>query len=295
MTTKEDWIVAGRITAQAREFSRELIKPGVKLIDAAEKIEAKIIELGGELAFPVNISLNHIAAHYTPIPGDELVFSDQVVKVDIGVCVNGAIGDSAYTVDLSGKYSALVDASYQALEEVKKILKAGVTIGEIGKTIQDTITKLGFSPVKNLCGHALGPYALHAGQQFPNYDTGDKTVIEPGMIFAIEPFATDGRGLVQESGEAIIYSQTGNRPVRDPAARKLLQKIDGFTGLPFATRHVVSEVEGPRLRLAIRSLKLAGNVDDYPPLAEVSGGMVSQAEDSFMIDEDGKAIVLTKL
>lgn len=294
MTTREDWIKAGQITADVKEYSKSLIKPGVRLLDAAEKIEGKIMELGGDVGFPVNISLDDCAAHYSPTPIDKSEFTDEIIKIDIGVSVNGAIGDSAYTVDLSGKYTDLVNSSLNALKNATKIIAPGTTLGEIGKTIQETIQSDGFSPIKNLSGHGLAPYSVHSGMQVPNYDTGDKTELREGMIFAVEPFATNGTGLVKDSGEAVIYSQIGNRPVRDMTARKLLSKISALQGLPFATRHFAEEFGYNRLRLALRTLKLAGNVNDYPPLVEVGGGMVSQAENSFMIDADGKVIILTE-
>ncbi len=291
MEDMKDWIKAGKITREVIEFSKEVVRPGIRLFDAAEKIEAKIRELGGGIGFPVNISLNNIAAHYTPVPDDELAFEDQVVKVDVGVCYNGAIGDSAHTIDLSGKYSDLVKASREALNAAEKILGEGTTLGDIGKTIQETINSYGFTTIKNLSGHGLDRYKVHSPPQIPNYNTGDSTELKKGMIFAMEPFATDGAGIVQDSGEAMIFSQTASRPVRDPAARKLMSEITKLNGLPFCTRHFSHY--GARLKLALRSLKLAGNITDYAPLGEIKHGMVSQAENSFYIDDDGNAVNLT--
>ncbi len=282
----EDWIKAGKISKEVREYAKTLVRPGMKLIDVAEKIEAKIIELGGSVGFPVNISLNDVAAHYTPVFDDTLEFKDQVVKIDIGVCVNGAIGDSAFTVDLSGNYEKLVNASEEALKNASSILKPGVTLGEIGRTIYDTISSYGFTPVKNLSGHGLGLYNIHSSPQIPNYDTSDPTRLEKGMFIAIEPFATNGNGLVKESGEAMIFSQVAKKPVRDPTARKLLADIMKLNGLPFASRHFASKYGDGRLKLALRSLKQAGIIHSYPPLVEVNNGMVSQAEHSFYIDDE---------
>ncbi len=282
----ENWIKAGKISAEVREYAKTLIKPGEKLFDVAEKIESKIVELGGCVGFPVNISLNSFAAHYTPVYNDDLIFRDQVVKVDIGVCVEGAIGDSAFTVDLSGNYSKLVDASEDALKEASKILKPGVTLGEIGKTIYNTINSYGYTPIKNLSGHGLDLYSVHSKPQIPNYDTGDSTKLEKGMFIAIEPFATNGKGMVKESGEAMIFSQVVKRPVRDPVARKLLAEISELKGLPFASRHFVAKYGQGRLRLALRALKQSGIIHDYPPLVEVDNGIVTQAEHSFYIDDE---------
>ncbi|MFW6449602.1 MAG: type II methionyl aminopeptidase [Nanoarchaeota archaeon] len=290
----EDWVNAGKISAQVREYAKTLVKPGTRLFEVAEKIEAKIIELGGEIGFPVNISMDHIAAHYTPFPNDELTFKDQLVKIDIGVQVNGAIGDSAFTIDLSGKNQKLVEASEKALENATAILKEGITLGQIGKVIQDTINSYGFTPIKNLSGHGLDYFTVHCPPQIPNYNTGDETTLKKGMYFAIEPFATDGSGLVKESGEASIFSQSDKKPVRDMGARKLLKDISSKNGLPFATRHFAHKYSEGRLKLALRQLKLAGNVKDYPPLVEAKKGKISQAEHSFYIDESGEIIVLTK-
>ena len=139
MAERADWIEAGRIAKEAREFSKTLAKPGARILDIAEKVEAKIRELGAVPGFPVNISMDEIAAHYTPVPEDAIVLENQVVKIDIGTCYNGAIGDTAYTVDLSGRYSELVKAAREALDNAIKLLSPGTCLGEIGRTIQETI------------------------------------------------------------------------------------------------------------------------------------------------------------
>ncbi|GAG18527.1 unnamed protein product, partial [marine sediment metagenome] len=166
---------AGRIAGQALEYGKSLIKPGVLVLDVVEKIEAKIKELGGEPAFPVQISLNETAAHYCPDKNDETKLNDQVVCLDVGVSVDGFIGDTACTVDLSGKNSELVLASEEALKNAIAIIKPGVKVGEIGKVIEETITKHGFRPVKNLSGHGLDEYNIHDFPTIPNYDNEDDT------------------------------------------------------------------------------------------------------------------------
>jgi methionyl aminopeptidase len=292
MEDYKDWILSGKIASQAREYSKSLIKPGEKLFDIAEKIEAKIKELNAELAFPVNLSMNETAAHYTPFPEDDIILNDEILKVDLGTSVNGAIGDTAYTFDLSGKYSDLVKSSEEAVNNAAKLIQIGTTLGEIGKTIQETIQSYGFSSVKNLSGHGLGRYEIHSSPQIPNYDTHDKTVLTKGMLIAIEPFATNGIGMIKESGAPMIYSQIGKKPVRDFTARKVLDDISHFKELPFATRWLTKKYTPQRLNLALRSLSLAGNLHSYPPLVEVSKGIVAQTEHSFLIDD--KVIMLTK-
>jgi methionyl aminopeptidase len=291
MEDYKDWILAGKIAAEVREYSKNLIHPGEKLIDIAEKIEGKIKELGAQPAFPVNLSMNETAAHYTPVTGDKIILNDELLKVDIGTSVNGAIGDTAYTIDLSGKYSDLVKASAEAVDNAAKIIQIGTSLGEIGKTIQETIQSHGFSPVKNLSGHGLLRYGIHGSPQIPNYDTHDRTELKEGMLIAVEPFATTGIGLIKESSSPMIYSQAGRNPVRDFTARKILDDISAYKDLPFATRWLTGKYSEARLMLAIRSLSLAGNLRSYPPLVEVNKGLVSQAEHSFLVDD--KVIILT--
>jgi len=288
----ENWIKAGKIAAEVREFSKPLIIPGAKLLDIAEQIEAKIRELDAIPGFPVNLSLNSTAAHYTAVPNDEIVLEDQIIKIDIGTCFEGAIGDTAYTVDLSGKYKELVKASEEALANTIKILRPGVSLGEIGKTIQETIESFGYVPVRNLSGHGLGDYSVHEKPSIPNVNTNDPTVLNKGQTIAIEPFATDGAGMIKESSNPMIFSQINNRPVRNPFTRKIQQEISSYKMLPFPTRWLAKKFGEGRTRMAIRELMLAGNIRDYPPLVEIKKGMVSQAEHSFIINEKTKITTL---
>jgi len=288
----EDWIKAGKIAGEVREFSKGLIKPGEKLLDIADKIEAKIKALGAVPGFPVNLSSNEIAAHYTPVANDETILDDQVLKVDIGTCCNGAIGDTAYTIDLSGKYTDLVKASSEALKNVQKMLQIGVSLGEVGKTIQETIESYGYTPVKNLSGHGLGQYSVHQPPSIPNINTGDKTELVDGMTIAIEPFATTGAGLIKESNNPMIFSQIGTRPVRSPFARDIMKFISQYKELPFASRWLSEKFGEGKTRLGMRDLLQIDNVKGYPPLPEINKGMVTQAEHSFIIQDKVKTTTL---
>ena len=186
---------AGNIAAHARDFGISLIKKGNSLLDVTKKVEAKIIELGGEMAFPPQISLNDCAAHFCPDADDKIIFDNQVCSLDVGVHVDGFIGgDTAATVDLSGENEDLVKASREALENAIKIIKPGIKISEIGKVIQETITGYGFAPVRNLSGHGLDEFNIHAKPSIPNYDNGDNTELQENQLIAIEPFASKGAG-----------------------------------------------------------------------------------------------------
>ncbi|MBD3310803.1 type II methionyl aminopeptidase [Candidatus Woesearchaeota archaeon] len=286
----EDYKKAGNIAHQALQYGKELIRPGAKLLEVSEKVEKRIAELGGELAFPVQISCDEIAAHYCADPDDPLVFEKQVACLDVGVHVNGAIGDNALTVDLSREHGDLVKASREALEAAAEILGPGVTLGKIGRAIQDAIEGRGFSPVRNLSGHGLDLYNIHAYPQIPNYDTADDSILENGMFIAIEPFATDGAGMIYETERANIFSLGEKRPVRNPITRQVLKEIEKYKGLPFTTRWLARKFPLFRVRLALREMKQLEMLKEYPPLPDKNKGLVSQAEDSFYISDEAECL-----
>ncbi|MBW2997164.1 type II methionyl aminopeptidase [Candidatus Woesearchaeota archaeon] len=292
--TLNKYLEAGKIAGQALEFGKGLVKPGVKILDIAEKIEAKIVELGGQPAFPVNISFNDTAAHYTPLPNDETVLSDQIVKLDVGVHVDGFVGgDTAATIDLSGKYSDLVKASREALNAALKVIQVGTTLGEIGKEIEDAITSLGLKPVRNLSGHGIGEWSVHNIPSIPNYDTGEKAALKEGMTIAIEPFASDGVGLIQDKGIPYIHSLSGKKPVRNIVTRQIMKKLSGYNGLPFATRWLTKDFPLFKVNFALKELNQLEILKSYPPLVERTNAMVSQAEHSVYVGD--KVIVMTKI
>lgn len=281
-------LLAGKIAAECLEYGRTLIKPGVKLLDVAEKVEQKIISLGALPAFPVNISMNDIAAHYTPIPDDKLIFNDEVIKLDVGAHVDGFIGDNALTIDLSGKYSELVTASRKALDNSLKVVRVGAELCEIGQVIEETILKFGFRPVKNLSGHGLGKFEQHSGINIPNYNNHDRIKLERGQLIAIEPFATDGVGLIHERGSPLIFAQILRKPVRSQITREFLNLITPCQGLPFAPRWFSSKISLPKMNFAIKDLDNLGMLHSYAPLVEKNSGIVSQAEHSVFVDDSVK-------
>ena len=90
---------AGKIAADARDYGIKSIKPGVKLLEIANNVEQRIKDNGADISFPVNISINELAAHYSPRHDDTLVFNKgDVVKLDVGSHVDGYIADTAVTV-----------------------------------------------------------------------------------------------------------------------------------------------------------------------------------------------------
>lgn len=293
-TIKQNYIAAGKISAEVLEYGKSLIKKGNSLLDATEKIEEKIFELGAKPAFPVQISCNEIAAHYCADEDDKIIFEEQVVCLDLGVHVDGAIGDNAYTIDLSGKYNDLVKAAQKALEEALKIINVGTELREIGKMINETIKSYGYNPVRNLSGHGLDLFNIHTKPTIPNIDNGDKTILQKGMVFAVEPFATTGSGVVHDSGLPTVFMLEHKKPVRSQITREILREIETYEGLPFAKRWLTKKF-GAKANFALRELTQLGMIHQFPPLVEVNKGIVTQAEHSVLIDDDGDVVVLTKM
>lgn len=294
-TYKKNFLQAGAFAKEARAFGKSLIQKGASYNDVIAQINRKIIELGAIAAFPPQIALNDVAAHFLPEPDQDIIFIDQVVKLDIGVCYKGAIGDCAVTVDLSGKNQNLIDAAESALLAAEQIIKVGLPIREIGKIIEQTILSYGLNPIRNLSGHGLALYKIHTAPTIPNYEDNSKGIIKPGMTFAIEPFATNGKGLIYEEGQPTIFGLASNQPARSEAAKALLSKIKAFNGLPFAIHDLI--MMGSSLldvRFGLAELMSAGIVDGYAPLIEMAHGLVAQAENSVLVDKEGKVFISTR-
>ncbi|MBI2550087.1 type II methionyl aminopeptidase [Candidatus Woesearchaeota archaeon] len=282
-----DWRKAGKISAVALDYGRKLIKKGALLIEVCNAVDAKIVELGARPSFPSQISLDHVAAHYCPEAGDRTILDVQVCKLDVGACVNGAMGDNAATVDLSGNYAELAAASEKALAAAIKVVKAGIALGEVGKVIQETIASYGFSPIRNLSGHGLGKFEIHTKPTVPNFDNGDKTQLQENEVIAIEPFATTGKGTIYESANAEVFMQASDRQTRDSEVRKVLERIRSYEKLPFAKRWLLKEFPAFKVSVALKILEQQGIIHGFPPLIEEAKGIVSQAEKTVLVKADG--------
>ncbi|MBU2560356.1 type II methionyl aminopeptidase [archaeon] len=284
----EKYIEAGKIAAGIMEEGIAMIKPGVKLLRVANDIEGLIEERGAKPAFPVNISLNAVAAHYSPDAWDESIFEKgDLVKLDLGVHLDGYIADIAKSKDL-GENKDLVNASTEALENAIDAMKPGAMTNEVGAIIEETIKGYGFRPVSNLTGHMLRQWNLHGGIIIPNVSTRHGDQIEEGSVFAIEPFATDGAGRVVDETNAIIFRYIADRPVRMKEARDILKHVKtNFGSLPFAERWVSGMTSRIKLTQALRQLILQKALYAYHILREKEHGTVSQAEHTVIVKEDG--------
>lgn len=283
---KEKILKAGKIASQVKKYVKPIIKKGTSLLEIAEKIESKIIELGGKPAFPTNLSINEVAAHYTPYYNDETT-ADGLLKVDFGVHIDGWIADTAFSVDLenSEENKKLITASEKALNNAVQKSKNGISTGEIGKTIQESIESEGFSPIINLTGHEMEEYELHAGLTIPNIDNKTTEKLKKGL-YAIEPFATAGSGKVYEGKISGIYILVEEKNIRSPEARKILNFItEEYRTLPFCSRWIVKKF-GAKALFSLKQLEDNGNLYQYPQLIEVSHSKVSQAENTILIDDE---------
>ncbi len=289
---KDAIIKAGDIAKKVKVYARELVKPNMPLLELASKIEEKIIELGGKLAFPCNLSINEIAAHYTP-SHDDTTLATGLLKIDFGVHVNGWTADTAFSVDLENneKNKKLIVASRVALEMAQNSINSGVKAASIGKIISKTITNNGANPIINLSGHQMNQYELHCGNSIPNIDDDRVTILEPGL-YAIEPFATFGSGKVRDGKPSGIYQLESDKPIRSPIAREVLNYIiEEYKTLPFCSRWLVKKF-GTKALFGLNQLEKNGNLHHFAQLIEVSNNPVSQAENTVILDD--KTIVTTE-
>jgi methionyl aminopeptidase len=289
----ETYRKAGRIVAEVMEEGIKRIEPEVKLVDVAEFVEGLIRQKGAKPAFPCNISVNAIAAHYSPTAEDKAVFKvGDLVKLDIGVHINGYIADIAKTVVVNGGSNALIKASEKALENVINAVKPGVRTNELGRIVESTIKDLGFLPISNLTGHMLTRGNLHGGVLIPNIKTRHGNVIQEGDVLAIEPFATNGYGRVVDESNAIIFRYLTDRPLRIKEARVILEHVKtNYKNLPFAERWIANLVPKFKLNQALRQLVYSKAIYPYHILREKEHGLVSQAEHTVIVTKTGCEVI----
>ena len=292
----DKYILAGKIAKDARAFGINLIKTGASFLDIVNKVESKILEKGGGLAFPVNISINEIAAHYSPKDNDTKILNKgDVVKLDIGTHIDGYIADTAVTVEIgNNNFNEMIRASSDALDAAINILKPDISLYEIGKVVQQTIESYGFKPVDNLTGHSMQRYILHAGMSVPN--VSDEIYISKpkvGDVLAIEPFATNGAGHVVSGLGSNIYlckESFKQRLIRDRNSKIIFEKIKNeFKTLPFAQRWFKKQFSYSEMSL--KKLSFIGLVKHYPQLIDAKKGIVTQKEHTVIVTEDGCEVI----
>ncbi|MGN0176914.1 MAG: type II methionyl aminopeptidase [Methanobrevibacter sp.] len=297
----ESYIKAGKIVSDIRNEASKMITDGALVIDLVNYVESEILKTGAKIAFPCNVSINEIAAHYTSPIGDETSFkAGDMVKLDLGAMVDGCIADSAITVIASGNlddnytqdeinlHEEIKEASEAGLEAAIATARAGIEVSKIGAAVHEAIEEYHLNPIFNLTGHSLEQYNLHAGISIPNYDNHDNYILEEGQAIAIEPFATNGEGIVNDAPGHYIFSYMANKPFRMKSTQKILKYIQhNHSKVPFSGRWITNEFGERKGLIALKQLSEAMAVYPYAPLREKEDCFVSQKEHTVIIEKEG--------
>ncbi|MBI2669512.1 type II methionyl aminopeptidase [Candidatus Woesearchaeota archaeon] len=284
----------GSIAAQVRrEGASKLAKPGTSFLEVMDYCEQRILNLGGQIAW-AQMAVNDAAAHYCPAEDDSSASKEgDIIKIDIGVHQDGWLADNGMTVVVGkSEYNDLLKATQNALKAAIKLVRPGVQLWELGEAQASEAETLGYKTVRNLSGHTIEPYVVHAGISIPAYNNKDKTELQEGWQIAIEPFVTNGVGLIKEKGIPTVFMVEKERGVRSPYARNILQQVKAQKTLPFTLKWLTRKMGKGATALGLRELQQLDVVRSYPPLVEVSGGLVSQFEHSMIVKD--KPIVYTR-
>ena len=290
----DDYIKAGKIAGEVRENVRNTNWVGKTVFEICEYVEGEIKKRGAKCAFPVNTSINEVAAHYTAEPNDDLTIKDDdLVKIDLGAQINGYIADTAVTVCYNPEFDNLAKAAEQSLDNAMSMIKVGVKSSDVGRVIEKTIKQMGFLPIANLSGHSLDQYTIHAGKSVPNIWSIGSFTFNENQAFACEPFVTTGEGLgfVHEGKIKNIFALSSRKKTKNKEADKMLDYIwQNFNLLPFALRWLTKEWEEKEARVLLEILVKKKAVHAYPVLVEGNGQRVTQAEHTFIPNESGVTI-----
>ena len=299
----EQYKKSGQILAQSLEYAISLTKPGVKLAEIAEKVEKYIRKHSAKPAFPINISINEIAAHYSPVIYDDLVIpEDSIVKLDLGVQINGFITDAARTVIFNERWKIMQQLARKALDTALSRIKPKSSVYEVGEIVEKTIKKEGFQPIINLSGHSLAQYSLHDGISIPNYKVAKRMrkpnqTFKTGRAYAIEPFVTSGKGRVKDDRDMTIFRQfrqtkTDSLPKKTREGYQYIN--ENFHQMPFSPRWLhEAGFDVEQIEITMNDLIDRDIVYGYPVLTEVTGAPVTQAEETIFVGTE-KIYILTK-
>ncbi len=287
-------IKAGKVAAQVKREGAAKFVPGASCLEVMDFCEKRILDLGGQIAW-AQMAINDVAAHYCPTEEDQTTLNEgDLVKIDIGVHQDGYIADNAMTVEVgsSSDYKDFIKASQNALKSTIKLVRPGVQLWELGEAQMSEAEALGLTTITNLSGHTLERYKVHGGISIPTFNSKNKTELKEGMQIAIEPFITDGRGIVKSKGPATVWMVNKEKGVRSPQAKKVLDEVRSQNGLPFTNRWLTRKFGRGNTLLGLRELQRSNIVTGYPPLVEATGKMVAQFEHSMIVQD--KPLIYTK-
>lgn len=288
--------LAGTISKDIEPFARSLVKVGAKIIDICDKIEEKILEKTGSkggMAFPCNVSINHIAAHYSSPPGDTKEIKEgDLVKVDYGIHMDGHISDYAFTISFNPEYEKMIEVASQAVKAVVSAVKPEAKTNELGAVAEKIAKENGYRTIIDLSGHQLEQWELHGNKVIPNYAMPSGAKMEENEVYAMETFITTGSGNIHDMSTCHIYQLLPARMLpRTPPARKILKAIGNkYKTLPFAKRWLAKEV-GFGYNLGLRELTRLGLLHEFHPLAEnKKESVIAQREVSFIVTSEGAEV-----
>ncbi|QTL39370.1 type I methionyl aminopeptidase [Xenorhabdus budapestensis] len=229
--------ISGRLTGQVLEAVRPIIIPGITTLEIDAFCHDYIVNtLGaipgslGQYGFPytANTSVNHVVCHGWP--SDKKLKNSDIVNVDVTVKKDGYYGDSSVTFcvgEVASHAKRLVDVTQECLYKAIKIVKPGITLGDIGQTIQQHAEANNYSVVREYCGHGIGsnmheePQILHYGR------AGEGVVLEEGMTFTIEPMINQGKKEIKLHKDGWTVT-TKDRRLSAQFEHTILVTHDGF-------------------------------------------------------------------
>lgn len=304
---------ASEIHYQTRSYIKKFIKPGVKIFDICEKLESKTNELikadglKRGIAFPTGISINNCAAHDTASTNDERTLNyNDVVKIDFGNHINGQIIDCAFTITFNPQYDKLLEAVRESTNIGIKEIGIDVRVCDIGASINEVMSSYEVEinghlypvkPIRNLCGHSIDTYKLHAGITIPLYDNKDQTKLKQGF-YAVETFGSTGEGIVYNDhfSNCSHFMKNYNftkQNLNFLSSKKLLSCINkNFSTLAFCKRQL-DKIANMNYLLGLKELCDKNIIKAYPALLDIPNSMTAQYEHTVALKEYSKEI-LTK-
>ncbi len=290
-----EYVKAGRITREVREWVGGRVVPGSGYLDICEKVEREIVQRGGGVAFPTGVGVNSVTAHYAPQAGESAKVGEKdVVKVDFGVHVDGYIADTSITTTFNPEYQPMLEATERALRAATDVLRRDRRIGEVSKAIYSAASRYGFKTISNLSGHTLDRYVVHAGKSIPNVYMPSLPTLKKDEVFAVEPFLTtrEADGYVVDSEVETIFALVGRRRLGNEELDGLVEMIwEERKTLPFTPRWFLEGYREARLLSLLKELARRKVLRSYATLVEASGRPVAQFEHTMVFGDEGLVIL----
>jgi len=325
------WRDAGHVARRTLEAMKLELEPGKSFHEIIESAERFIHRHGGKPAFPATIAANDLAAHFTTNhliedvegwQGGMILEKGDLMKIDYGVHIKGHIGDNAMSIEIGNgnNHTEQIKAAKEARDAAIEVMHPGTPWWKVGAAAAQPSLDAGFQPIRNLCGHQLKPWELHAGVSIPSYacgpdNRGFKGAVEEGCIYAVEPFNTTGKtGMIENIGgreSSNIYRVTGNTTSRKARAKGQLKPLgaqmarnleERYGTLPFAERWAFPMLEKPfpdadeesrqsKWNALVKKLISIRFIETYHALRCIDGGTIAQFEHTVHITDGGPEIL----